>query len=153
MIPSWLIIGIVTVAVALIANRLSSKDIRWFKRLNRPNWLTFEGAIPFIWMLIFICGAWSAYIVWERTQNWLLMGFYLVVEIAIVLYTPVMCKLRSLRAGTIIGIVGFILGLILTIQVFLISFWAGVLLLPYLVWSPVGSYVTWKMIPLNPTEA
>ena len=67
MIPSWLAIGIVTFAVPSILNRfLARKDFRWFMRLRRPKWLTFEWAIPFIWIAIFICGAcicgtWSAY--------------------------------------------------------------------------------------------
>jgi tryptophan-rich sensory protein len=26
-------------------------------------------------------------------------------------------------------------------------------LLPYLVWSPIGTYVTWQMIGLNPGNA
>jgi translocator protein len=156
-IPSWLAIGGVTLLVAFAGNLLSKNDIRWLRSRRRPSWLTFEKAIPIIWMLIFICGAWSAYIVWENqpgtSQTWWLMGFYLLVEIAIVCYTPVMCKLRSLKVGTIIGGTGFFLGLILTLLIFPISFWAGLLLIPYLLWSPIGTFVTWQMAKLNPTEA
>jgi tryptophan-rich sensory protein len=81
------------------------------------------------------------------------MAFYLLVEVAIFLYTPVMCALRSLRAGTIIGATGFFLGLILTLLVFPISRTGGFLLLPYLLWSPIGTFVTWQMISLNPADA
>ncbi|MGK7873238.1 MAG: TspO/MBR family protein [Xenococcaceae cyanobacterium] len=157
MIPSWLVIGSVTILVPWAINRLSPRDISWFNRLRRPRWLTFEWAIPFIWIFIFICGAWSAYLAWETDpgsrHTWLLMGFYLLVEVAIVAYTPVMCKLRSLRVGTIIGATGFLLGLILTWLVFPVSGWAVVLLLPYLLWSPIGTYVTWQMKSLNPEDA
>ncbi len=157
MLPSWLVIGIVTIAVALIFNRLSSQDIRWFNRLRRPRWLIFEKAIPAIWTFIFICGAWSAYIIWEADpgsrNTWFLMGFYLLVELAIIAYTPVMCKLKSLRVGTIIGGIGFILGFILALIVIRIAMWAFVLLLPYLLWSPIGTFVTWAMIRLNPSNA
>ncbi|MFN5562578.1 MAG: tryptophan-rich sensory protein, partial [Pseudanabaena sp.] len=31
-----------------------------------------------------------------------------------------------------------------------ISSLAGWLLVPYLLWSPVGTYVTWVMVRLNP---
>lgn len=27
------------------------------------------------------------------------------------------------------------------------------ILMPYLLWSPIGTYVTWAMIPLNPDAA
>lgn len=158
MIPSWLIIGIVTIAVPFSFNRLiSSRDFRWFKRLRRPDWLTFEWAIPFIWITVFICGAWSAYSVWSAdpgtTSTWLLMGFYFLVETAISLYTLVMCKTRSLRIGTIIGGTGFFLGAILAVIIMPISSPAFWLLIPYLLWSPVGTFVTWQMMQLNPIDA
>ena len=158
MIPSWLAIGIVTLAVPFTFNRLiSSRDFRWFKRLRRPDWLTFEWAIPVIWTVVFICGAWSAYNVWQtnpgEAYTWFLMGFYLLVEIAISLYTLVMCKTRSLKVGTIIGGTGFFLGAILAVLVFPVSQTAFWLLLPYLLWSPVGTFVTWQMMQLNPMDA
>ena len=157
MIPSWLAIGIVTFAVPLTLNRfLARKDFRWFMRLRRPKWLTFEWAIPFIWITIFILGAWSAYNVWEANpgylSTWLLMGFYLLVEITISLYTLVMCKTRSLRVGTIIGGTGFLLGAILAVIIAPISNTAFWLLIPYLLWSPVGTFVTWQMMQLNPLD-
>lgn len=157
MIPSWLAIGVVTVIIPLVLNRfLSSRDLRWFKRLRRPDWLTFEGAIPIIWTVIFICGAWSAYNVWEANpgtlNTWLLMVFYVVVELAISLYTLVMCKTRSLKVGTIIGGTGFFLGAILAVIVLSISTTAFWLLVPYLLWSPIGTFVTWQMMQLNPID-
>lgn len=153
MLPSWLVIGGVTFLVALGSGILRPKDVKWFARLRRPRWLTFEAAIPLIWTVVFICGAWSAYIVWERTQNWGLMAFYLLVEVAIVAYSPVLLWTRSLIKGTIVGGIGFVLGLILTFQLLLISGWAVLLLLPYLIWSPIGTYTTWAMAQLNPESA
>ena len=151
MIRSWMVIGGVTLLVALGANIITPKDVKWFKRLRRPSWLTFEAAIPIIWTIVFICGAWSAYIVWENTKNWYLMGFYLLVEIVIIAYNPVMLRTHSLRNGTIIGGTGAILGILLTLTVLPISVWASALLLPYIIWSPIGTYTTWEMIRLNPS--
>ncbi len=152
MIRSWMVIGGVTFLVALLGNVLRPRDIKWFTRLRRPQWLTFEKLIPVIWIFIFICGAWSAYIVWEQTQNWGLMAFYLLVELAIVLYSPVTLWTHSLKAGTILGGIGFVLGLILTFTVLPISGWAALLLVPYLIWSPIGTYTTWVMDKLNPNS-
>jgi tryptophan-rich sensory protein len=152
MIKSWMVIGGVTFLVALAANFITPSDRRWFKRLRRPDWLTFEAAIPIIWTIVFICGAWSAYIVWESTKSWFLMGLYLLLEITIVAYTPVMFRSRSLKVGTIIGGIGAILGLVLTLIVLGVSGWAALLLLPYLIWSPIGTYTTWEMMKLNPQD-
>nr|WP_199292378.1 TspO/MBR family protein [Coleofasciculus sp. FACHB-712] len=152
-IKSWMVIGGVTLLVAMGSNIITPNDVKWFKRLQRPRWLTFEPLIPLIWTVVFICGAWSAYIVWERTKNWGLMAFYLLVEIAIVAYNPMMLRLRSLKVGTIIGAIGSVLGLILALTVLPISGWASLLLVPYVLWSPVGTFTTWKMMQLNPDDA
>jgi translocator protein len=100
---------------------------------------------------------WSAYIVWERepgtTTTWLLMGIYLLLEIVTIAYTPVMFRLRSLKVGTIIGGTGFVVALLLAFPIFLVSVWAILLLVPYLLWSPIGTYTTWEMAKLNPEDA
>ncbi len=154
MIKSWLVIGIVAILVAVGLGRLNTAEgYRWFNRQRRPQWLTFERLIPVIWTVIFICAAWSAYIVWEtapsNSQTWGLMAAYLLLEVAIMAYTPSMFWFRSLRAGTIIGGAGWIIGAMLTICVWQISSSAGMLLIPYLLWSPIGTYVTWVMEGLN----
>jgi translocator protein len=154
MIPAWLAIGGIALLVALAINRLLQSDLRWFFRLRRPSWLKIEWAIPVIWTVIFICAAWSAYIVWVTEPGtarvWGLMGGYLLLEVVTLLYTPIMCNLRSLRVGTAIGATGFFVCLILGLLVWPISGWAIALLLPYLLWSPIGTLVTWQMIQLNP---
>ncbi|MEB3358076.1 MAG: TspO/MBR family protein [Synechococcales bacterium] len=158
MIKPWMVIGGVTLLIALGANLIRPKDVKWFRQLQRPSWLTFERLIPVIWTVVFVTGAWSAYIVWTNqtangNQPWGLMAFYIILELVTVAYTPVMFWTRSLKVGTIIGGSGFVLALILAILVFPISPWASVLLLPYLLWSPVGTYVTWRMRQLNPESA
>lgn len=153
MIPAWLVIAVVGVAIASASSLLSSRDIQWFKRLRRPDWLTFEFAIPAVWTVVFICGGWSAYIVWTQTQNWWLMAGYVLLELLIVSYTPVMCKLQSLRVGIAIGAAGFVFGLVLAWFVAQVDNNALLLLLPYLLWSPVGTLITWQMAQLNPGQA
>ncbi|WP_373481000.1 TspO/MBR family protein [Geminocystis sp.] len=153
MIPSWLVIGGIGFLVSLLVNRIPPDDLRWFFRLQRPRWLTFEFAIPFIWIFIFVCLILSASIIWDSDismgKKAVLMIFYLGLEIVILGYTRVMCAKRSLLVGTFIGGGGFLLGLILAILVFFTNKSALFLLIPYLLWSPIGTYVTWAMIPLN----
>lgn len=64
-----------------------------------------------------------------------------------------MLRLRSLKVGTIIGGTGAVIGIILALLVFPISSWASLLLLPYIIWSPIGTYTTWEMMQLNPEDA
>lgn len=154
MIKSWMVIGAVALVVVLGGGLIKPGSARWFNRLQRPRWLTFERAIPFIWTVIFICGAWSAYIVWESepgsTKTWLLMALYLLLELVTIAYNPVMFTFRSLKVGTIIGGTGAVLGFILALLVLPISIGAFMLLVPYVIWSPIGTYTTWEMMQLNP---
>lgn len=156
MIKSWMVIGAVALIVALVINRIPPSDIQWFNRLQRPKWLVFEKAIPLIWTVIFICLGWSAVIVWEKApgtqETWLRMGLYLLLEIVTMSYTSVMCKVRSLKVGTIIGGTGAILSVVLALSVLPVSESATLLLLPYILWSPIGTYTTWAMMHLNPAD-
>ncbi|QLE47654.1 TspO/MBR family protein [Nostoc sp. C057] len=157
MIPSWLIIGAVTFFIALGSFLITPRDVKWFALLSRPRWLVFEPLIPLIWTVIFICGAASAYIVWEKNPGspitWLIMALYLLVEIITVAYIPIMLRFRSLKAGEILGLVGLISGVVLAICVLPISLIAALLLLPYLIWTPIGTYTTDELRELNPQDA
>jgi len=153
MIKSWMAIAPITFLVSLGAILISPSDIKWFKQLRRPRWLTFEALIPVIWTVILICGGLSAYLVWEAgtggSIGWLIMAFYLLLEIAIIAYIPITLRSRNLKLGTFVGLVGFGLGILLALAVWQISAWAVLLLGPYLLWSPIGSYTTWAIARLN----
>jgi translocator protein len=150
-IPTWLIIGAIAFGVAFLSIRLqNTTDIRWFNRQRRPPWLTFEALIPLIWTFILCCGVASASLAWQASRHWGLMGAYLALELMIMSYTPVMSKCRRLSVGTWIGGIGFGFGCLLALWVQTIDWGAFWLLVPYLLWSPIGTFVTWQMDRLNP---
>jgi translocator protein len=157
MMQSWIIIGGVTFSVAFGTLFFKLRDINWALKLQRPDWMFFEPAIPLIWTVIFACGAGSAAVVWERDPGslttWLLMAWYLLLEIVTVAYIPATLRAKSLKLGTILGGVGEILGVLLLLAVLPISQTAALLLLPYAIWGAIGTYTTWEMINLNPEAA
>lgn len=157
MIRPWMIIGGITFVVALGSFLLRPRDIVWAARLDRPRWLFFEPAIPLIWTIIFASGALSATAVWKddpgSLKTWGLMGVYLLIEVLTVAYIPATLRTHSLAVGTFLGGLGFVLGTILLFLIWPISSIAALLLLPYVLWSPVGTYTTGQMIDLNPEAA
>ena len=157
MIPAWLVIAIVAILIGVGLNQLIKSDQRWFFRLRRPAWLTFEWAIPIIWTTIFVAAAWSAYVVWQAepgsSRSIFLMALYALLEIVTLSYTSVMCFFRRIRVGVVLGATGFFVAIGLTILVSQVSQLAALLLVPYLLWSPIGTFVTWQMMGLNPAEA
>lgn len=152
-----MVIGGITLLVALGSAFIRPRDIPWIKRLDRPKWLFFEPAIPLIWTVVFVCGALSATLIWEQQPGslitWLIMGLYLLLEIITVAYIPATVRLHSLTVGTVLGGLGVIFGILLTLTILPMSEQAALLLLPYLVWTPIGTYTTMQMIDLNPNAA
>lgn len=154
MLQSGIVIGAITFVIALGSFLIRPRDIRWATHLDRPKWLVFEPAIPLIWTIAFAGGAASATLIWEHdpgsAKTWTLMILYLLMEVATVAYIPATLRTRSLAVGTVLGALGLALGMMLMLLGGQISGWAAVLLLPYVLWSPIGTYTTRRMIDLNP---
>jgi tryptophan-rich sensory protein len=141
-----ILLVLVAVAATLIPSR---EQFAWFMRLRRPAWLTFEPLIPLIWISIYACFYASALLAWNASANWGLMAGYLGLLLLVQSYTWLICRRRSLAHGTAIGLAGWVWGMALATVVLSRSSPAALLLLPYLLWSPVGTGVTWQMQRLN----
>ena len=146
--PAWLVIAAWMVLVILVLTP-SRREFRWFLQLRRPRWLTFERWIPAIWLVIYLCFFASAIQAWAASGSGRLLAAYLGLLVLVQSYTLVICRSRSLARGTWIGFAGWVWGIALTLVVAQHSFGAWLLLLPYLIWSPVGTFVTWQMQRLN----
>ena len=150
--PAWLpiaaLLAFAMVAVVAVLTP-SREDFAWFLRLRRPRWLTFERWIPLIWVAIYACFYASAFLVWQASrQPGILLG-YLLLLVLVQSYTWVICRTRRLRSGTVAGFAGWVWGVALAVVVLSQSPLAALLLVPYLLWSPVGTFVTWRMEKLN----
>ena len=64
-------------------------------------------------------------------------------------YTWLICRTRRLANGTVVGFAGWAWGVALALIVSGSSRNAALLLVPYLLWSPVGTLVTFQMQRLN----
>jgi tryptophan-rich sensory protein len=146
--PAWLAIAAVMVLVAVLLNP-GREDFAWFMALRRPRWLTFERWIPLIWCAIYGCFYASALLSWQAGGRWLPMVGYLGLLVLVQSYTLLICRTRRLRSGTAVGFAGWVWGVALAAIVANLSGRAALLLVPYLLWSPVGTFVTWRMQRLN----
>jgi len=153
----WLITAI-SAAIFFGGNLSTSLQDPWFQNLERPSWLTFEFLIPFIWIVIWICVTLSAIRVWEQasrgfkfrpTRPWGLMALYAVLGLLTAGYSPAVVRLQSLPAGLIVGGLATLVVYLLAVLVRSRSRTAAWLLLPYLIWGPIGTYLTWVLLRLN----
>ena len=141
-----ILIVMVVVTVTLNPGR---EQFAWFMRLRRPAWLRFERLFPLIWISIYACFYLSALLSWNASRSLGLMAAYLVLLLLVQSYTWVICRSRRLAYGTALGFSGWLWGMALTVWVLSRSGAAAALLIPYLLWSPVGTLVTWQMQRLN----
>ena len=143
------IVILLVIGTLVVVIMPSQDDFAWFLRLRRPGWLTFEALIPLIWLTIYACFYASALLVWYRTSSLLLMSGYLLLLLLVQSYTWLICRTRRLANGTGVGLAGWLWGVALSVLVVRVSQPALFLLIPYLLWSPVGTLVTWQMQRLN----
>ncbi|WP_159817213.1 TspO/MBR family protein [Cyanobium sp. Copco_Reservoir_LC18] len=148
--PAWLTILLVMGLVIAVLTP-SRQQFAWFLRLRRPRWLTFERWIPLIWSLIYLCFYASALLRWRAggVAAPLAMAGYLVLLVLVQSYTLLICRTRRLAWGTAAGAAGWIWGLALALATLAVSPTAALLLVPFLLWSPIGTFVTWRMQRLN----
>lgn len=148
--PAWLTLLLVMGLVIAVLTP-SRQQFAWFLRLRRPRWLTFERWIPLIWSLIYLCFYASALLRWRAggASAPLAMAGYLGLLVLVQSYTLLICRTRRLAWGTAAGLAGWIWGLALTLATLTVAPTAALLLVPFLLWSPIGTFVTWRMQRLN----
>ncbi len=147
--PPWLLILILMGGVIVLINP-TRKDFAWYQGLRRPTWVTFSAWIPLIWLLIHACFYLSALLSWNARNSWNLVLAYVLLLIFAEGYTWLMCRTRQLAAGTVLCLVGWSYGLILTLLLQSISPSSAQLMLPFLLWTPMEAVITWQMRSLNP---
>lgn len=149
---AWLLIFLAMLAVTLLIVP-SRADYQWFLKLRRPRWCHFEGTAPLLVAAIYLCFYASAVLVWEsvrpREQPWPWMAGYLLLVVLVQSCTWVICRTRRLATGTAMGFIGWMWGMALTAMVASINGPAAALLVPYLIWSPLGSLLNWQIERLN----
>ncbi|KEF43378.1 MAG: TspO and MBR family protein [Cyanobium sp. CACIAM 14] len=146
--PAWLTILLV-MALVIAALTPTRREFGWFLQLRRPAWLTFERWIPLIWSLIYLCFYASALLSWQAGGSGAPMLGYLLLLLLVQSYTLLICRTRRLAWGTAAGLAGWLWGVVLASRVLPLAPSAGLLLVPFLLWSPIGTFVTWRMQRLN----
>jgi tryptophan-rich sensory protein len=124
----------------------------WYLSLTRPPGTPPNWVFGAVWGVLYVQIGFSAWLIWRRPQigqrrALLLWGWQLLVN---ALWGPAFFGLHS--PGLALGVVLTLLVLVvLTIRRFLrLSRLAGVLLLPYALWTCYATYLTIGFLWLNP---
>lgn len=127
---------------------------RFFDVLNKPAWTPPAWAFAPIWTTLYILMGIALFLVWrkglERSDVKIAIGVFAVQLILNFFWTVIFFGFKSLFGGLIEIIFLWIAILINIILFYRISKAAGLLLVPYIIWVTIASYLNYTVFILNP---
>jgi len=125
----------------------------WYPGLKKPKYTPPNQVFGPIWTALYILMGLSVYFVWQKglANDGVLPAFILFwVQLGLnALWSIIFFGLKSKGGGVIIIIVLWFLILATIITSFQVSIWAGILLIPYILWVSVATYLNVGIWRLN----
>ena len=125
----------------------------WYAGLKKPRYTPPNRVFGPVWTTLYIMMGISIFLVWRNglTMNGVLLAFTLFwIQLVInALWSIIFFGIKSKGGGVITIIVLWFLILATIIASFQVSVWAGALLIPYIVWVSIASYLNIGIWLLN----
>ena len=133
-------------AAAGIGSLFTFKAIpNWYAGLKKPPYTPTNWAFGPIWTTLYVLMGISVFLVWRNglAINGALLAFTLFwIQLAFnAIWSVIFFGMKSKGGGVIIIVVLWLLILATMIASFRVSGWAGALLIPYIVWVSIASYL------------
>jgi len=137
-----------------IGSIFTTKSIpEWYARLNKPRFTPPNWAFGPVWTILYILMGISVFLVWQNglSNEGILLAFTLFwIQLTFnALWSIVFFGIRSKEGGIFIIITLWLLILATIITSFPVSRWAGALLIPYILWVSLASYLNIGIWLLN----
>ncbi|HNW96600.1 MAG TPA: tryptophan-rich sensory protein [Candidatus Paceibacterota bacterium] len=150
---NYIIIPLITIFVSVCGSWVVGGGMIWYRNLQLPSIVPEGYIIGIIWTIIFILSAISALLFYNKFPRnnifkWVVFVFLLNAFLNIFW--------NFLFFGWHLLVLSFIEMILLELTVVALIFflwrkvlWAGILLIPYALWVPFATYLTWSVIQLN----
>ncbi|MDJ0995154.1 MAG: TspO/MBR family protein [Dinoroseobacter sp.] len=126
---------------------------RWYDDLAKPTWNPPNWVFPVVWSILYLLIAASASRVAGAPGSAYAMAFW-GLQIALnTLWTPVFFGLQRIKAGMLIIVLLWLAVAGCLVATFRVEPFAGLLLVPYLIWVSIAASLNWSVWRLNPEEA
>jgi len=147
---------LVSFAAGGIGSLFTLKSIpTWYAQLRKPRYTPPNQTFGPVWTTLYILMGISVYFIWQRglATDGVLLPFVLfwVQLILNALWSIIFFGMKSKGGGVITIIVLWFLILATIITSFQVSIWAGILLIPYILWVSIASYLNVGVWLLNRT--
>lgn len=125
----------------------------WYAGLKKPRYTPPNRAFGPVWTTLYILMGISVFLVWQKgfgTNDALLAFILFWIQLAInAIWSIIFFGLKSKGGGVITIIVLWLFILATMVTSFRVSGWAGALLIPYIVWVSIASYLNIGVWMLN----
>ncbi|OAJ76038.1 tspO/MBR family protein [Brevibacillus sp. SKDU10] len=150
---SSIILFLVIIALFSLSGILFPSDLIWYNTLAEPDWLPSSNLIAIIWFVLYALIA-LAVVVLQKTIGLdnLNHSWYLLFAINYVInqsYTFILSIQKDLSLAFYDCLAAAISTLLLLLYTGKYSRWAALLLIPYLVWSCLTTYMSWVIYQIN----
>lgn len=126
----------------------------FFDVLNKPAWTPPAWAFGPIWTTLYILMGIALFLVWrkglERPDVKIAIGVFAIQLVLNFFWTIIFFGFRSLFGGLVEIVFLWIAILVNIILFYRISKTAGLLLVPYIIWVTIASYLNYTVYLLNP---
>jgi translocator protein len=155
---NWVIKLIICVlavfAAAGIGSLFTVKAIpAWYAGLKKPPYTPPNWAFGPVWTILYVLMAVSIFLIWQKelTAGGVVLAFVLFwIQLFFnALWSVVFFGLKSKGGGVFVIILLWLLILATLIASFRVSAWAGALLVPYILWVSIASYLNIGVWRLN----
>ena len=125
----------------------------WYATLTKPSWAPPNWLFGQVWTTLYILMAIALFLVWREGLNRedvrLAILIFAVQLVLNVLWSVIFFGYNSLLGGLVVVIILWIVILANIIVFYRVSKPAGLLLLPYIIWVSIASYLNYSVYLLN----
>jgi tryptophan-rich sensory protein len=149
-----IIVAIATTLTLLLVGALSTTVGQWYRDLHKPPWNPPDWVFGPAWTLILGLAAWAGVLAWSHAtgpaEHWRIVGLFAANILLHALWSPLFFNLR--RPDWALVEVPFLWASIVALIIGLapLSPFAGVLMLPYLLWVSFAAFLNLTIVRLNP---
>lgn len=124
----------------------------WYKGLQKPSWVPPNWVFPVAWTSIYVLMSFAGARVAVLDGAGVALAFWAMQIAFNTLWTPVFFGLRHWK-GSLFAMAGLWVSVAgLTIAAFGLDTWAGIALLPYIIWVTVAAALNLSVVRLNPDQ-
>lgn len=154
-IPKLIVSILIVFFAGAVGTVFTLKEITgWYAYLPKPSWTPPNWAFGPIWNILYVLMGISLFLIWReglhRKDVQVAIGVFAVQLIINVVWSLVFFGTHNIFGGLVLVLLLWVAILVNIIVFYRISKPAGLILIPYIVWVSIASYLNYSVLILTP---